>query len=127
MFAVPEGEVAKYFRFEDDPEYDYGGGFVFKDAKRGWLQIGKDKFNPELENYWIPSTYTEISTTNYAGDTISLYKKPFEKEVVTGYIRQESLLNVLECNKNWAYVKKGEDEGWLAPEHICTNPVTTCN
>ena len=50
LFVKPNGKTAKYFRFEDDPEYDFGGGFLFKNSELGWLQIGKDEFYPDMKN-----------------------------------------------------------------------------
>ncbi|QWG09903.1 SH3 domain-containing protein [Flammeovirga kamogawensis] len=127
LFENPEGKIIKYFRFEDDPEYDFGGGFLFKDSKKGWLQIGNDRFYPELENFWIKSKFIEIGTTNYDNSKIELYSEPNKKSNVSGYIYGESYLNVLKCDCDWVYVENGESKGWLSREKICTNPVTTCN
>ena len=56
-----------------------------------------------------------------------LYQLPNKNSQITGYIFGESYLKVLDCSNNWVYIKKGINEGWLAPEFICTNPVTNCN
>ena len=127
IFINPNGKIAKYFRFEDDPEYDFGGSFLFKNAELGWLQIGKDEFNPDLEGYWIKSDFIKIGTTNYNNQIISLYEKPSKDSKVTGYLNEESYLNVLNCDSKWVYVIKGDNSGWLSPEFICNNSVTNCN
>lgn len=127
LFMSPNGKIVKYFRFEDDPEYDFGGGFLFKNAQLGWLQIGKDEFNPDLEGYWIKSDFIKIGTTNYDNHQISLYEKPNKNAKITGYLNEESYLNVLNCDSNWVYVIKGDNSGWLSPEFICNNSETNCN
>lgn len=127
LFMNPNGKIVKYFRFEDDPEYDFGGSFLFKNAELGWLQIGKDEFNPDLEGYWIKSDFIKIGTTNYDNNQISLYEKPDENSKITGYLNEESYLNVLNCDSNWVYVIKGDNSGWLSPKFICNNSETNCN
>ncbi|MEN8817397.1 MAG: hypothetical protein ABF274_11090 [Nonlabens sp.] len=127
IYSEPNGAIFRYFRFEDDPEYDFGGGFLFKNSKNGWLQIGKDEFYPEYENYWIQSKYIQIGTNNYADDKIPLYKEPNKMSNEIGVIEKESYINVLDCENKWAFVKVGEVTGWVAPEYICTNPQTNCN
>ena len=127
LFEKPNGKIAKYFRFEDDPEYDFGGGFLFKDSELGWLQIGKDESNPDLENFWIKSKFIRIGTTNYGNSQIKLHKGPNKNSEITGYINEESYLDVLNCNSDWVFVQKGDNKGWLAPEFICTNSETNCN
>jgi len=127
LYTRPNEEITKYFRFEDDPEYDFGGGFLFKNSELGWLQIGKNEYTPELENYWVKSSYIEIGTTNYANEKIPLFEKPDKKSKIVGNIYEESSLNVLNCDSNWVYVQKEGNKGWLAPEFICTNSETNCN
>ncbi|NHN27952.1 SH3 domain-containing protein [Flavobacterium jejuense] len=127
LFELPEGNIVKYFRFEDDLEYDYGGGFLFKKSANGWLQIGKDEFNPKFENLWIKSENIEISTNNYADNKINLYEKPTKNSQIIGYINKEVRLNVINCSSDWVFVKYNNIKGWLPFENICTNPVTNCN
>ena len=127
IFLEPKGKIIKYFRFEDNPEYDFGGTLLFKNATKDWLQIGKNQLNPELENYWIQSKYIQIGTTNYNHQKIPLFEQPNKNAKTTGFLKEESYLNVLACHHKWAYVKKDELEGWLPPEFICNNSVTNCN
>lgn len=127
LFERPNGKIIKYFRFEDDPEYDFGGGFLFVNSEKGWLQIGKDSVFPEFEKLWVKSSYIKIGTTNYDGSRINLYEKPTKESEIVGYIDDESYFDVLNCDSDWVYVKINSTEGWLAPEFICTNPATTCN
>ncbi len=127
LFMSPNGKIVKYFRFEDEPEYDFGGGFLFKNAELGWLQIGKDEVNPDLEGYWVKSDFIKIGTTNYDNHQISLYEKPDKNSKITGYLHEESYLNVMNCDSNWVYVIKEDNSGWLSPEFICNNPLTNCN
>lgn len=127
LYSKPNEKIVKYFRFEDDPEYDYGGSFVFKQSKLGWLQIGKDEFYPDLEGFWVKSEFIKIGTTNYDNSKIPLFKKPNKNSKIIGYLAQESYLNVLNCQNDWVFVEKDNKFGWLSPNYICTNPVTNCN
>lgn len=127
LYNKPEGQIINYFRFEDNPDYDFGGGFLFKNSEIGWLQIGQDTNNPQLENYWIKSDFIKVGTTNYDGQKISLYKEATVESKVTGFILEESYVNVLECNNDWVFVEKDNNKGWLSPEYICNNPETNCN
>lgn len=127
VYDKANGQIIKYFRFEDNPNYDFGGGFLFKDSELGWLQIGKDEYNPELENYWIKSDFIEVGTNNYKGQEISLRKEPTMDSEITGVIIEESYLNVLNCKNDWVFVEKEKTKGWLSPKYICTNSETNCN
>lgn len=127
LYDNANGQIVKYFRFEDNPEYDFGGGFLFKNAELGWLQIGKDNFNPALENCWIKSDFIIVGTNNYGGQKIPLYKEANTDSDNIGYIYEESYLNVLNCHNDWVFVSKDGNKGWLSPEYICTNPETNCN
>lgn len=127
LYKKPNGDIAKYFRFEDDPEYDFGGSFLFKSSKMGWLEIGADEVHAELEGFWVQSEFIMIGTTNYTNASITLYASPENTSEITGYIKEESQLNVLNCASDWVYVQKGSNRGWLAPEFICTNSETPCN
>lgn len=127
LYDNANGKIVKHFRFEDNPEFDFGGVLLFKNSKLGWLQIGKDKFNPELEDFWIKSDIVEVGTTNYNAKNIPLFKKPKRDAEITGQISEESYLNVLNCQDNWVFVEKNGNSGWLAPEHICTNSESNCN
>lgn len=127
IYSKPKGKIVQHFRFEDDPDYDFGGGFLFKNSDNGWLQIGKNELNPELESYWIQSKYIQIGTTNYNNQKIPLFETPNKGSKKTGFLKEESYLNVIDCNNNWAFVKKDNLQGWIQPEFICTNPITNCN
>ena len=127
IYSKPNGKIIQYFRFEDDPNYDFGGGFLFKNSDNGWLQIGKNELNPELESYWIQSKYIQIGTTNYNNQKIPLFETPNTNAKKTGFLKKESYLNVIDCNNNWALVKKDNLKGWIQPEFICTNSTTNCN
>lgn len=127
LFAEPNGEIKTYFRFEDDPTYEYGGGFLFKTSILGWLQIGNDKNYGNLEGYWIQSDYIKIGTKNYSQAQIPLYENPSLNSEIQGYILEEVSLNVLNCESEWVFVEYNGKLGWLSPEAICVNPVTNCN
>jgi|GEM_PF-1945728 len=127
LFASPNGKIIRYFRFEDDPDYDFGGTLLFNNSELGWLQIGDDDIYPDLKGFWIQSFFVEIGTINYSNQPISVYDQPNKNSEVIGFIESESYLNVNRCYLDWAYIQNGETKGWLAPEFICTNDVTNCN
>lgn len=81
-----------------------------------------------------------ISKKEYIGtfprvyaDTAYLYEKANNRAkrlagIPTG---RNSLVQIVNCNNKWVYVKtKGHEirlQGWLKPEDQCANPYTTCN
>ncbi|MEO1054148.1 MAG: SH3 domain-containing protein [Bacteroidota bacterium] len=127
LYKEPGGEAVLYFRFEDDPEYDFGGGFNFKNSENGYLQINKDEDYPNLEHYWVKSNNIEIGVVSYSeSQIVSLYEYPDDKSKSVMTINSGKKLNVFGCQDKWVLVENNGEKGWLAPEDQCNNPVTTC-
>jgi hypothetical protein len=127
IYDSANGEVLSYFRFEDDPSYDFGGGFTFSNSMHGWLQVSENESYSKVSSYWIKSSNVMIGTRNYGNEVISLKSQPNDASEISGFIYQETETEVLEFYNNWVYISVDGEDGWLSPEFICTNPMTTCN
>ncbi len=127
IYEKADTPIVSNFKFEDDPEYDFGGGFLFKNSKDGFLQIGKDPFYPAMENLWVHHTNIKIGTTNYDGSKIPIYQDPKVESIIVEYIVGENYFDAWACNGQWALVEYNGILGWLSPEYQCNNPVTNCN
>jgi uncharacterized protein YgiM (DUF1202 family) len=55
-----------------------------------------------------------------------LYSKPDTKSKSLANLPGEEEVTLLACKGDWAKVKYGKKQGWLAPDAQCGNPVTTC-
>lgn len=56
----------------------------------------------------------------------NLYASANRKSKVLAALPTEDEVTILSCSGEWARVKSGNRQGWLAPENQCGNPVTTC-
>jgi uncharacterized protein YgiM (DUF1202 family) len=95
-------------------------------ATGSWLLInnaetlsGKNTFS---NKGWV---FASMLGTSTRGDS-KLYAKASAKSKSVATVPTESEVTILGCAGGWAKVKYGSKQGWLAPDHQCGNPVTTC-
>ncbi len=129
IYDAPNGKKIDTFRFEDDPQFDFGKSIEFDDCTIGWFRIksiSTDLPQNDLIGKWVHYSYVRFGTTNYDRSPIPIKKSPNNNSETIGSINDETELYPLSFCNGWILVDHGV-QGWLAPEHICNNEVTNCN
>lgn len=71
---------------------------------------------------WVFASMLGTSTRGKS----KLYASANAKSKVLATLPTEEEVTILSCAGEWAKVKSGKRQGWLAPENQCGSPVTTC-
>lgn len=71
---------------------------------------------------WVFASMLGTSTRQKS----NLYASANRKSKILATLPTEDEVTILSCSGEWAKVKSGNRQGWLAPGNQCGNPVTTC-
>lgn len=105
-----------------------GDGVMLKiiGASGSWVMIeDAETVNGEKAfdgNGWVFASMLGTSTRMKS----KLYSTPSLKAKSLATVPTETEVTIIGCSGDWAKVKYGSKQGWLAPENQCGNPVTTC-
>jgi len=128
IYKSPNSEESIFFRFEDDPNYDFGGSLVFDSCFNGWFQIKNNIYYSNSEFKWVKSDNIEVTTTNYKqGSIIEIFRDPLLTSEVIDTIKSETKLNPNMFKNNWIMIDYQNNKGWIKSEDYCTNSTTNCN
>jgi uncharacterized protein YgiM (DUF1202 family) len=95
-------------------------------ATGGWLLIDNAETLSGAETFsgqgWVFAPMLGTSTRGKS----KLYSQANTKSKAVATVPTEAEVVIVGCSGDWAKVKYGGKQGWLAPDHQCGNPVTTC-
>lgn len=129
-YDKPNGEIYDSFKFETDPEFDFGRTVSFDEAKDGWLRINEIISNLDVDHFkgkWIQAGVAYIGTRNYANQELYIYENPSKNSKVIGSITHELELAILDFQNNWVLIEHNSVQAWLDPSSICTLELANCN
>lgn len=108
-------------------------GFVINllGSDNHWLRCQYPAKGNRIRTGWIFGGVVRLDTRNYGDQqTFNLYASPDTRSKVLKKIAGERSVQVLGCDKDWAYIKvvvEGKAYfGWLEPNMQCANAVTNC-
>lgn len=91
-----------------------------------WMMIESIEVLSGAENFsgtgWVFASMLGTSTRGVS----KLFSTPSLKAKSNGTIPTEAEVVITGCLGDWAKVKYGAKQGWLAPDNQCGTPVTTC-
>jgi uncharacterized protein YgiM (DUF1202 family) len=97
-----------------------------KGSTGSWLMIENAETLSGAETFsgqgWVFASMLGTSTREKS----KLYSTASLKSKSLGTVPAEVEVVIIGCAGNWAKVKYGAKQGWLARDNQCGNPVTTC-
>lgn len=114
---IPKGKIIRKLMYDKDC-----GCLIerFKSSKNGWLELS--------DGGWVFAELFSVSTRNYGEDKpVYLKELPSSNSKTVATYYQEQSVKVVGCCKKWLQVKGRDGKiGYLDPEMVCDNPLTTC-